>query len=188
MVKRKNPKAPSPWADKPYAVGKGKPPVESQFKAGQKPPKGSGRPKGSKSRSDIEKLLDEKVQVGTDRLGRPIRRTLRNVKNRQLAKKAVEGDLAAIKILNEYELKLKALEIRNGPDAETLRKEREEEAEKQKHAAKISAFVIDVLEREARAKKAQEPRMVFKGGKLVPLERGEASPKPKTDDEEDGST
>ena len=35
MAKGKPPKGPSEWANKPYKVGKGKPPVEHQFKAGQ---------------------------------------------------------------------------------------------------------------------------------------------------------
>lgn len=39
MAKDKGSRPPSPWADKPYTVGKGKPPVASQFKPGQKPPK-----------------------------------------------------------------------------------------------------------------------------------------------------
>lgn len=103
-------------ASKPYAVGKGKPPKEHQFKPGNKR---GGRKAGSRNRTDFDKLHDELVTIGEDRLGRPIRKRWREVINRQLLQKAAKGDLAAIRIVKEYELKQAALARSFGPPPPT---------------------------------------------------------------------
>lgn len=54
------------YEDRPYEVGKGKPPKASQFKPGQKPPKGAGRPKGAKNKNPLRKILSELVTASTN--------------------------------------------------------------------------------------------------------------------------
>jgi len=101
----------SEHADAPYAVGKYKPPVEHQFKPGNRR---GGRKPGSRNQTDLQKLLDTYVVIGEDRLGRPIRRRWRDVINRQLIKRAAEGDLAAIRLVMEFDHKMEALKLRGG--------------------------------------------------------------------------
>lgn len=100
-------RAKSGYADRPYDVGKGKPPVEHRFRPGNS---GGGRPRGSRNQSDFQKLMREKIVVGEDRLGRPIRKSWSEVIDRQLLKKAAQGDLAAIRILKDFDLRRAQLE------------------------------------------------------------------------------
>lgn len=106
-------KSPSTYDTAPYEVGKGKPPKGHQFKQGNKG--GPGRPKGSRNRALHNELLDERVKVGEDRLGRPIRKTYREIINRQLLNKAAKGETSAIKLVKDYELKHIELERKYGP-------------------------------------------------------------------------
>lgn len=165
------PASPSRYADKPYAVGKGKPPKAHQFKAGNTL---GGRKRGSRNRTSFDKLLDERVQVGEDRLGRPIRKRWREIINLQLLKKAGNGDLAAIRIVKEFELKQAALarvsESASLSPAEIARAETER-AEKEALAARL----VQLIENTATAKRGDLPRMVYRDGKLVPLPGEEAA-------------
>ena len=133
---------PSTEREKPYKVGKNRPPIEHRFKKGGKG--GPGRPKGSRGRSSYDKLLDERVVVGEDRLGRRIRKTWRELINVQLAKQAGQGDLRAIGLSNDYELKLLALNASKGPappTAEELRLHEEEMAKREILAGKLAGLL-----------------------------------------------
>ena len=88
-----------------YLVGHCRPPAHAQFKKGQSGnPK--GRPKGKRDGTDISTLLGEPVTAkirGTTRQISPLEACFR-----QLAKRAVDGDLNAvlefIKICKEFDL------------------------------------------------------------------------------------
>ena len=58
----------------------------------------------------------ERVLVGEDRLGRPIRKSVRRVIDTTLAKLAMKGEISAIKVIKECELKLAAIKARSGPE------------------------------------------------------------------------
>jgi hypothetical protein len=80
-----------------YEVGYGKPPKDTQFKAGRSGnPK--GRPKGSRSAITIlRKALEEKVVVQEN--GRRRTRSKAEVMCTQLANKAAGGDLSALRLV-----------------------------------------------------------------------------------------
>lgn len=137
--------------DSSYKVGKGKPPREYQFKKGGKG--GPGRPKGSRVRSDYEKLLEERIVVGEDRAGRPIRKSWRDVMNRQLLKKAAQGDLHAIRIAKDFELKAAAIAARTGPPAPTAAELRQQEKQLEQRK-QSTADIMPLLERFANMRKA----------------------------------
>lgn len=152
--------------DKPYKVGKGKPPREHQFKPGNK---GGGRKRGSRNRSDFDKLLDEWVTIGEDRLGRPQRKRWRDIVNRQLLKKAGMGDLAAIRIVKEFEHKQEMLRRAAAPGPllpDEIARAEAEAAEKRA----LSERLVRVLDAMAAAKRGDTPRMVYQDGKVVPLD------------------
>ncbi|CAM3101837.1 hypothetical protein SPAN111604_03690 [Sphingomonas antarctica] len=138
----KRAKKASPYANAPYEVGKGKPPKGSQFKVGNKP--GPGRPRGSTNRTDFDKLLERRVVVSEDRLGRPIRKTLRRVINEGLFAEAAKRNMTAIKIVKDFELKMAALKARHGPEpisGEEAMKLAKEETEKKVYAARLVAML-----------------------------------------------
>lgn len=137
----------SPYENAPYEVGKGKPPAQHRFKKGGKA--GPGRPRGSRNRPDLDKLLDEPIQIGEDRLGRPIRRSGRRVINMQLMKQAAQGDLRAIKIIKEFELRLEAIKVRQGeaaPTVEEVMRQAKEDQLKQELSAKLAAGLLEHME------------------------------------------
>ena len=79
-----------------YEVGFGKPPKHSQFKAGNKMAK--GRPRGSRNlKAIVNEVLMDKVPAQINGKTRKISRLELSV--RQLAQKAVAGDLKAIEKL-----------------------------------------------------------------------------------------
>ena len=80
-----------------YDVGYGKPPKDTQFKAGRSGnPK--GRPKGSRNAiSVLNKALEEKVVVQEN--GRRHTRSKVQVMCTQLANKAAGGDLSALRLV-----------------------------------------------------------------------------------------
>lgn len=143
--KRKpRPKPPSRYANAPYRVGKGKPPPERQFTKGGKP--GPGRPRGSANKPDFEKLLDQRIIVGEDRFGRPIRKSWRSIMNLQLMKKVAEGDLKAIKIAKDFELKLEAIIARRGPGPKTkTEREIRDELAQNEMKEKLSKQLTQIL-------------------------------------------
>jgi hypothetical protein len=80
-----------------YSVGYKKPPVHTRFKPGQ-----SGNPRGRPKRRPTErerlrKILEAKVTVTED--GKKKRLPLSEVILKQLAKKAVSGDLPSMRLL-----------------------------------------------------------------------------------------
>lgn len=58
MSKRKKHKRPNPYEDKPYKVGRGKPPKEHQFKPGQ-----SGNPNGSRAHDPEKQAIKKLTQA-----------------------------------------------------------------------------------------------------------------------------
>ena len=130
----------------PYEVGKNKPPKEHQFKPGNT---GGGRKRGSRNRTDFDKLLDQRVKVGEDSLGRPVYKRWREVIDLQLVQQAAQRDLRAIRLVKEFEFKHAALQRAAGPAPATaaqVAQTQAEEAEKRKLAERISRQMIDHLE------------------------------------------
>lgn len=79
-----------------YKVGYGKPPKEHQFKTGN--PGGPGKPKGSKNlKTIINAAANEKVPAKIN--GKIRKLTKKELAIRQLANKAIAGDLKAIEKL-----------------------------------------------------------------------------------------
>lgn len=143
-------KKPNPYADKPYEVGKGKAPKAHQFRPGNKA--GRGRRRGSRNKTDLEKLLNRKVVSGHDSLGRPIRTRLGEAVDRKLVQAALDGGLPAIKVIKEWQLRMRDLELRHGPPPLTgaeLRKQAEEQAERER----LSSQLVGLLEDEAQRKR-----------------------------------
>lgn len=130
----------------PYKVGRGKPPKANQFKPGNKL---GGRKPGSKNINPYQKLLDEKVTIGRDRLGRAIRRSWRKLIDQQLLKQAVEGNLAAIKLSKEFDLKTAALQRSSAgpmPTIEALRQEARDIDDREKTTAKLVQSYGQILD------------------------------------------
>jgi hypothetical protein len=169
----------SKYEDRPYEVGKGKPPKANQFKAGQKPPKGAGRPRGAKARNPLRKFLDQKISI-PDKDGKLVRMTIEEAMVQRLVHKAVkDGDLRAISMILAQLIELAKLEAAQGASAEDIARQREEEAEK----LAISKRFIDMLQAQASAKKAGARRQFYRDGKVVPKdETGPADPPDRIDD------
>ncbi|MEL7475281.1 MAG: DUF5681 domain-containing protein [Cyanobacteria bacterium J06555_12] len=146
-------KARSSYEKASYEVGKGKPPKQSQFKPGGKG--GPGRPRGSRNKSDIDKVLDRKIVVGEDSLGRPVRKTVRDVINTQLANKAVKGDNAAIKLIKELEFKAQLANSRaqDTPTSDEILAAAREEEKRSKNADRITKTISSYLNHIAELKK-----------------------------------
>ena len=130
----------------PYEVGKNKPPKEHQFKPGNT---GGGRKRGSRNRTDFDKLLDQRVKVGEDSLGRPVYKRWREVIDLQLVQQAAQRDLRAIRLVKEFEFKHAVLQRAAGPmpaTAAQVAQAQAEEAEKRKLAERLSGRLTDQLE------------------------------------------
>lgn len=77
----------------PYKVGKGKPPVHTQFKKGNK--LGKGRPKGAKNfKTIVNEVLGAKVTAKIH--GKAVKISKTELAMHQLSNKAGAGDLKAI--------------------------------------------------------------------------------------------
>jgi hypothetical protein len=105
---------PSKYADRPYAVGKGKPPVHTQF-GKDRPGNTKGRPAASPNADTIiTKALSVRLAVKED--GKPRSISKLEAAVTQLANKAASGDLKAIDMV----LKLhRDVEARTSPASET---------------------------------------------------------------------
>ena len=82
---------------KPYEVGYGKPPVGSQFKAGQ-----SGNPKGRpKAAPDLTDLLlkEASKQITVTQGGKPTKMSQLQVMAKALYAKAMKGDIQSAKLI-----------------------------------------------------------------------------------------
>jgi hypothetical protein len=89
----------------PYKVGKGKPPLNTQFKKGNK--LGKGRPKGAKNiKTIVNEVLGAKVSAKIN--GKVVKISKTELAMHQLSNKAGAGDLKAID-------KVIAMEERYGP-------------------------------------------------------------------------
>lgn len=135
------------YADRPYPVGKGKPPQEHQFKRGNT---SGGRKPGSRNKSRYHKLLNERIRIGEDSLGRAIRKPWGDVIDRQLLKLAAKGDLTAIRIVKDFELKLTALERSfdsSPPSSAEIARMAAKEQERRALSAKIIGFLEEAAQR-----------------------------------------
>lgn len=128
------------YADRPYAVGKGKPPVSTRYQPGHKPSKRSGRPKGSKGKSLLRKFLDEPVDM-PGKGGTTVKVPLEHALDRRLIQLAIQdGDLRAIALIK----KLIALDRAE----EGVVIDKKEEAERKR----LSAKLVEILELAGRLK------------------------------------
>ena len=99
-------------ADKDYDVGYGRPPKHTQFKKGQ-----SGNPKGRKKgarglKTDLRSELNERIEITEN--GKTVKLTKQQLMVKQLAAKAIKGDVRAISKLADLAISLL------GPDDERL--------------------------------------------------------------------
>jgi len=104
---------PNRYSDRPYAVGKGKPPVHAQFSK-DRPGNSKGRPKGS-SNSDtlLNKALAARVVVKEGGKERKISK--HDAMVTQLVNKAASGDLRAIEqVMRLY----REIEARTQPEVQ----------------------------------------------------------------------
>ena len=84
-------------SDKPYKIGRGKPPTHTRFKPGQSGLP-TGRPKGSRNfATTLRNELQQRVTVTID--GRRKRITKRELFAKQLVNKAVAGDPKVMPVL-----------------------------------------------------------------------------------------
>jgi len=141
------------YADRPYKVGKGKPPVESQFKHGQKPPKKAGRPPGAKAKKPLRKFLDEQIPV-PDKNGKIMMMTLEEAMDKRLIHKAVQdGDLRAIALVKKLIAELEKVEAGQPLSADEIIRQREEERERERLAEQLRRAWVDMLNFAAMLKK-----------------------------------
>ncbi len=100
-----------------YPVGYGKPPVHSQFGAGNK--MGRGRPKGAKNlKTIVNEALSVKVSAKIN--GKIVKCTKAELALHQLANKASAGDLKAIDKLIAIQERYGPQEDAGGPTAEEI--------------------------------------------------------------------
>jgi hypothetical protein len=134
--------------DRPYRVGKGKPPLEHRWKKGQPSPNPKGRPKGRTAATELQQLLRQKVEVrGPD--GRVKRKTFGAIIAHKLVERAVKDDFAAIKLISQLTVKSAEPEL---TAAEAARAERQE-AEDLAARKALSARLVRLLQDEASRKK-----------------------------------
>jgi hypothetical protein len=139
--------------EKPYRVGKGKPPREHQWKKGCPSPNRRGRPKGRRKETSLDKLLATMVPVGIKN-GKQIMKPLREAIDHRLVEQAAkDGNLRAIKLIYDITHERERLAQSAQPTAEELAQQREEEEEKAALAKKLSDMLIDNLEMLAFMKK-----------------------------------
>lgn len=87
-----------------YRVGRGRPPLHTQFKTGQSG-NPRGRPKGRKSSAQIlDELLSRKVKVGEGSSRRSM--TMEEVMMRRICQRAANGELKYV----EFVLRLKQIQ------------------------------------------------------------------------------
>ena len=99
-------------SDRDYDVGYGRPPKHTQFKKGQ-----SGNPKGRRKgarglKTDLRAELNERIAITEN--GKTVRLTKQQLMVKQLAAKAIKGDVRAISKLADLAITLL------GPDDEVL--------------------------------------------------------------------
>ena len=131
--------------DQHYAVGKGKPPREHQFKKGQASPNPRGRPKGSSRQSQLERMLEKKVWVsGPD--GRRVRRPVQEVIDHRLVETAAKGDLKAIKLVNELVILHAKYQLTRQPSPQEVQRQLAQDAQQQKANKWARDTIMEYLE------------------------------------------
>ena len=139
--------------EEPYRVGKGRPPKEHQYKKGQPSPNSKGRPKGSTRQSQLQKMLKKKVWV-TDEEGRRVRKPVQEIIDHRLIEAAAkQGDLKAIKLINELTIMHERFERSRQPTAAEIKQQMAEEEEKKQVSEKLRNGMIEILNLIARLKK-----------------------------------
>lgn len=102
---------PSKYSDRPYEVGKGKPPVHTQFGKGQRS-NSKGRPKGARNADTVfRKALAVRFEVKENGKTRRISKLEATVT--QLINKAASGDLKAIEIVLRLNREIEARALPN---------------------------------------------------------------------------
>lgn len=143
----RKPRSPK-YENAPYDVGKYKPPAKHQFQPGNK--EAAKRKPRTRKVVGPDELMAELVQIGVDGRGRPIKKPFGEVIDRQLMKKAGNADLKAIKIFNDYRLKLAALKGARKPEKTAA--EIREEIEQERKSKEFSATIVTALTFIANAK------------------------------------
>jgi hypothetical protein len=105
-------------ADPDYEVGYGRPPKHTQFKKGQ-----SGNPKGRKKgargrKTDLRAELNERIEVTEN--GKSVKLTKQQLMVKQLAAKALKGDVRAISKLADLTIALLGPEDQDPKAASSL--------------------------------------------------------------------
>lgn len=105
-------------SDENYDVGYGRPPKHTQFKKGQ-----SGNPKGRKKgarglKTDLRSELNERIEITEN--GKTVKLTKQQLMVKQLAAKAIKGDVRAIGKLADLTIALLGAEDETRKAAATL--------------------------------------------------------------------
>ncbi len=105
-------------SDENYDVGYGRPPKHTQFKKGQ-----SGNPKGRKKgarglKTDLRAELNERIEITEN--GKTVKLTKQQLMVKQLAAKAIKGDVRAIGKLADLTIALLGAEDETRKAAATL--------------------------------------------------------------------
>lgn len=123
-----------------YSVGYAKPPKEHQFKKGERSKNPRGRPK--RSRVDrLTKILDQKITITEG--GKPRRVPLSEALDIKLVRRALEGDLAAHKVLIKAQAMFAKFEAERAPTEAEVRKKIEEERQNAEVTAKLTKQLVD---------------------------------------------
>jgi Family of unknown function (DUF5681) len=89
----------APRGKQDYEVGYGKPPRASRFQRGRSGHKGHRRKRSTTLGMDIKKALNAKVTVHNGDNGEPIKMTEREYAVAGVVRRAMKGDMAAIKLV-----------------------------------------------------------------------------------------
>jgi len=128
---------------RPYKVGKGMPPKDTQFKKGCKP--GPGRPKGSTTKHPFDKLLDEKAWVVEG--GRRVRKRIRDILDKKLVQVALGEDLRGYALYLKYKLELERMNRSYGPAPEELAAKIRDDELRQENARKTFGMLVQLRRR-----------------------------------------
>jgi len=172
----KAPKKPKKAPTGDYAVGYGRPPQHSQVKPGQvlNPHGRNGRKAAEPDAFDKARLRRSRVTIDGEVMMIPTDEAFYLLQ----MTKALAGDKAAAKIVaNEL-----AARRRLGPPPLSAADIAQAEAEEMEKRA-LAARFADLLQGIAAAKRESLPRMVYRDGKLVPMEDPAAMARPADSDQ-----
>ncbi|MEV5032153.1 hypothetical protein MRBLMC3_001347 [Sphingobium sp. LMC3-1-1.1] len=164
----KAPKRPKKKPSGDYAIGYARPPQHSRVKPGQVlNPHGRNGKKASEPDA-FDKVRQRRSRVTID--GEVVMIPSDEAFYLLQMTKAMAGDKAAAKIVAQELAARRRLSAASLSPAETAQAEAEEE---QKRA--LAARLVQLLEDKAAAKRESVPRMVYRDGKLVPIDPQEGS-------------